>query len=451
MIGVNIINDNNLIGGSTPAARNLLSGQFDGFGVVRNAVANFTTVQGNTIGLDRPGTQVLQKEEGFGIRSFLNDGLSILKNVIAGNNILNIAILENSDNVLIQNNIIGADVSGTQAILPNGIGIIIVDAFTFRTLNISVDSNQISGNTYGIFNGDNDTLNFPPNGVTITNNIIGLDSSGTKPLPNTLDGIWINYAQNSYIDGNVISANGRHGIRTGKGKGTIIQGNVIGSDAAGTLHLGNQGDGIRLGTSGVGLQSFADVIGGSLAGLGNFIAFNHGNGIKTQSYVKHETIIGNIITNNGKNGILIGPFASEINLGIFQSVGDLRLAGDTASQGDTNLGPLGTSNIISGNGCQGIKILKADDNLVQTNQIEGNDHSGVLIDQSSHNQIGGKMVISPCIGNPPVLGNSITNNTGFGVEVTGKGNSAVDNAISANSIAQNLREGIELKKKNHKK
>ena len=73
--------------------------------------------------------------------------------------------------------------------------------------------------------------------------------------------------------GNVISANSREGVMlTGGTAGSLVQDNLIGTDAAGVLDLGNASDGIYVGSS-------ANQIGGRRRGMGNLVSGNGGNGI----------------------------------------------------------------------------------------------------------------------------------------------------------------------------
>lgn len=439
-----IVGDGNTFGGSANESRNLTNGSY--FYEVAVFGSN-ATIEGNTIGLDRSGTTSLQDTSAVGVVVDAN-GCTIQGNVISGHSNQNVLIFFADESLIIQGNTIGPDITGTQAVSPNGIGVFLYDSLS-TPVSLQIDSNQISANTYGIVVGENSFSNAQFIGVQITNNLIGVDATGALPLPNTLDGILLGFAENTYIAGNVISANERHGIRTGKARYTTITDNSIGSDISETIALGNGGDGIRLGTTGVGLQSFGDVIGGAKPGTGNFIAYNAGNGIKTFSFVEDETIIGNTIAYNGKAGIYISPYAGEIDVGMYNNMGNVRLVGDLASQGDTNLGPLGTSNLIVSNVEDGIKIYRASRNTLQTNIVGFNGGTGVTIENGSSNLVGGKTGATVSTGNPPVLGNVITENGDDGVKVEEESGSADDNAIIGNSIADNQRDGIKLKKKKH--
>lgn len=391
----------NTIGGDMPAQENLLSGQYGGTGILQDQ-GSFTVIQGNKVGLDRTGTVVLMPAQRIGVVTSSNEGSSILNNIISGCKGANL-IISQTNNVVAKGNYVGTNAAGTQSSGFNGIGIIAYDPVLNAPINILIEDNVISGNEYGIHVGENTFSMYPCNGVQIKNNRIGVDNLAENPIPNEFDGIWLKFSQNTYIANNTICANGRHGIRTGKNVGANIKGNTIGKAG-----LGNAGDGIRLGTTGNGWQSANDIIGGAKPGEGNVIEFNGGDGIGTFSYVQNETIIGNTIRGNGKNGIYLGRFSRDNFLGIYPTVGRYEIIGGLEGQGNTNLGPLGTSNLIAQNGENGILLVESDHNVIQTNIIDGNEGYGIKLECSNENLIGGPENKSSVY--PPVLANEIINN-----------------------------------------
>ncbi len=468
---INVQGNDNIIGGTTPATRNLLSGHYLGGsagsarinGVVRIS-GDRTIVQQNTVGLNAPGNAALMPDAHQGITivgagavtggSTLIGGPSHLTNgnVISGHHAGNVVVDLIASGTTVQQNYIGLDVTGTVAISGNGIGVAFLRSIIqnapvnslFQPVDLVISGNTISGNTYGVVVGENASGGYPLFNTQVTNNFIGLNAAGNAAIANTLDGVWIKYGIDSYIGSNVISANGRHGIRIAKGKNTLIKSNFIGTDNSGLVPFGNGGNGIQLGAVvGSGVPAFGDTIGGAKPGDGNLIANNSLNGIEIVSFTQQETIIGNTIIDNTLNGLAIDPNASNNWIGGFRSAGDLRLMGDTASQGFTNLGPLGISNIISGNMQDGINATLSNNNTIQANFINSNDGNGVSLIDSSYNLVGGKFG-SAATTVPPVLGNSITGNAGLGVEVDQKTGNATDNSILSNRIFDNNSKGIAL-------
>ncbi len=468
---INVFGDDNLIGGTTPAARNLLSGHYLGGsdeisrinGVLR-IQGSRTVVQQNTVGLNRTGAAVLMPDSHQGvvlIQTGLNGGNTLIGgpshlvngNVISGHRAANIVVDLIVATNIIQQNYVGLNVAGTAAITGNGIGVAFLRGgrgsidFAELPINSVINSNVISGNTYGVVMGENSTGRLPLFNSQITFNFIGLNAAGTAAIPNSLDGIWMKYTINSFIGFNTISGNGRNGIRIGKAKNTIINGNFIGVADNGTTPIPNGANGIQLGTVvASGVPAFGDMIGRNRTGDGNLIANNGGNGIEIVSYTQEETIIGNTIINNALDGIALDPNSSHNWIGGFRSAGDLRLMGGTNAQGATNLGPLGISNRISGNGDEGISATGSNANTIQANFITGNGGNGITLTNSSDNLVGG-LYGSAATTTPPTLGNIIQTNSGFGVEVAqagGTGVNAVNNSILSNSICNNTSRGIAL-------
>jgi len=223
----------------------------------------------------------------------------------------------------IQGCFIGVDAAGAAAVF-NTWGI---NAGSGSNLMIGgplpADRNLISGNSNGI------RLDRVP-GTSIQGNLVGTTASGDARLGNIF-GLEVALDTGSIaILGNVISANGQaingFGIAvqsTGSplDRSYLIQGNWIGTDATGTVPLGNDGDGIAIGDKNV-------TVGGTAAGQGNVIAYNRG-GIKYSPGSAHSPIRGNNIFSNER------AFAGIPGLGI-----DLGINGVTLNDlGDADGAP----------------------------------------------------------------------------------------------------------------
>jgi hypothetical protein len=180
---------------------------------------------------------------------------------------------------VIEGNFIGTDVTGSIALGNSRAG-----AFGSSGTGLHViRRNVISGN-----GGDGISL-----GVGLFNavedNLIGTDATGAFALGNALHGISASFGT-VRARRNVISGNHQNGIWSGGLN--LFQGNFIGTDATGTLPIGNFGDGI---------SSVIDEVGGVNEGEGNTIAFNGGVGVLVA--VPPSTILSNSIFSNGGLGI----------------------------------------------------------------------------------------------------------------------------------------------------
>jgi uncharacterized repeat protein (TIGR01451 family) len=202
------------------------------------------------------------------------------------------------DNNIITGNFIGTDAAGAMAVSNN-------EGISIATLNNQIggtasgDGNLVSGNASGI------DLGFDCTGNLVRGNKIGTNVSGNAAIGNMDQGISITQATNNTIggvtpgSGNLISGNVGSGIFLTNGvTGTLIQGNRIGTDAAGTAALAND-DGIAF-----SLDAASVTVGGESTGAGNTIAFNTTAGIGiVSSSSTADLISGNSIFSNGGLGI----------------------------------------------------------------------------------------------------------------------------------------------------
>jgi hypothetical protein len=217
-------------------------------------------------------------------------------------------VAQTSGGNTITGNYIGTDATGTADLGNGGDGVVFaIDNNTIGGLALA-DRNVISGN-------DSSGIRFitaPTNNNFILGNYIGTNATGTAAIGNTSHGINIVSAPSNTIGGaaigagNLISGNGGDGISISdpSSSGNIVQGNLIGTDAGGTLPVPNTG------TAGIHFWMGADdnMIGGTSASEGNVIAFNDGDGVYlADANADNNRIIGNSIFSNTGLGIDIAP------------------------------------------------------------------------------------------------------------------------------------------------
>lgn len=209
------------IGGSTTAARNVISGNSQN-GI--NVGAASTAIQGNYIGLNAAGTAAVPNGlDGVALTagtSLTVGGSGTRGNVIAGNSGNGVSLASGLTGTFIDNNKIGLNAAGTAAV-PNGGSGVLASAGA-NTTNIGLNgANTISGNAG---NG----LDLRSNGNTVRNNSIGTNSAGTAILLNGGDGISIQGSNNligntSSVSGNLIAFNGGNGVTVLSGTGNTIR------------------------------------------------------------------------------------------------------------------------------------------------------------------------------------------------------------------------------------
>ena len=185
-------------------------------------------------------------------------------------------------------------------------------------------SNVLSGNgRFGVFLSDAGT-----SGNVVQGNFIGVNRSGTL-LANGSDGVSVlSGASGNTIGGtlaaaaNVISGNGRAGVVLGV-HGTsnnLVEGNMIGTNAAGTAAVPNVVSGVAIVTGAAG-----NTIGGTATGADNLISGNTGTGIEMEESATTGNVVqGNLIgttlsgttaLGNGTDGIFLHFGASTNTIG----------------------------------------------------------------------------------------------------------------------------------------
>jgi hypothetical protein len=424
-IGVTISGSNNLIGGPAAGARNVISGNLGDGIYIQGPSTTGIVVQGNRIGTDGTGTLALGNgRNGVTVIGGAHDNTiggtaAGAGNVISGNVGDGIDVFASTGTV-IQGNYIGTDATGTLAIA-NSTGVTISGSNNLIGGPAAGARNVISGNL-----GDGVTI-FGGSGNTIQGNYIGTDAAGTHALGNTR-GLFIRASGNTFV-GNVISGSRGNGLELDlpAGNNNVVQGNKIGTDASGLAALANNGVGIAIQTSG-------NLIGGTAAGQGNLISGNSAYGVEifAGSSNTSNTIQGNFIGTN-----VMGTSAVPNQIGIFVAAGANTIGG-TAS---------GAGNVISGNSDSGI-FLGSSGNLVQGNLI-GLDATGThalantngLTVSSANNTIGGTAVGARNVisGNQNagirVFGGGVIQGNYIGTDASGT--AAVGNAIGVSVSASN--------------
>ena len=449
----------NMIGGGTAAARNVISNNgaegVDISGDLAGADSHDNFVMGNYIGTDATGTISMGNQlDGVRVRvaSTRNtigtngDGVADENegNVISGNLESGVFLhWSGTDYNVIAGNFVGTDASGTID-LGNGLVGVRVGGGSVNYNRVGtngdgisdeLERNVISGNAasgVGIAANGSEYSMFN----VVAGNFIGTDVTGSLPLPNDKDGVivWINAQSNQIgtngdgvsdeIEGNVISGNLRNGIHITGANVTdnSVRGNFIGTDATGTFAVANAGNGIAVGDG-----AHHNQIGAASPAEGNLISGNRGDGIMLfGSDVTRNVIQGNLIGTDVSGTAAVGNRGDGINI----DQADANFIGDNDY----------ARNVISGNLGNGVAIVNgATRNQIFGNSIGtqgdgisplGNAEAGVYIDGDNNKISNGRA------GNE----NTIAYQGGGGVIVVG-GNR---NTIRGNAIFANVGLAIDL-------
>ncbi|TMF99540.1 MAG: hypothetical protein E6I03_12145 [Chloroflexi bacterium] len=299
----------NLTGQQSAVIRGLAINTFGTAGIYSETDNN--VVAGNYIGTDVSGsTDKGNRQEGSD-NNTVGGTTAAARNVISGNDADGVYVCCSAGNA-IQGNYIGTSSSGT-ADLGNSFYGVFLDSFATGantvggTMGVTLGGpctgacNVISGN-------DQSGVRITPgaSGYVVAGNYIGTDVNGTADVGNTNDGVFVQGSNNT-LGGtasgarNLISGNDLDGVSLANGaSANTVQGNYIGTNVTGTVGLGNSGPGIDLSVS-----PNNNSIGGVSAGEGNTIAFNSGDGVSISSGTGNA-IRGNSIRSNGSTSFTLG-------------------------------------------------------------------------------------------------------------------------------------------------
>jgi len=350
-----------MAGNTTVAGNAVCASLNDGIRVEGASVRN-VTVEGNRIGI---GPNPLAEPRdlgngGDGVAVHGADAVSVLRNTITGNTRYGVRVLgptsvSTADDVVIRGNLIGqpfandldgvfleagsvraviggADAADRNLISGNG-----ASGVRINTTGASVLGNYIGTDPQGagprgnafhgvvVAAGSNITPNVigsaaAPNVisgnrlsgvslqpgasyVTVEGNLIGTNAAGTSPVPNARHGVELlaigGRVLNNVISGNI--ANGVHIAGIELGFNNTVQGNIIGTDRTGEVRLGNGAHGVWIGES-----ARDNLIGGTQPGQGNRIYWSMLNGVTVADNARNNAILGNSLRSNQQYGIDLG-------------------------------------------------------------------------------------------------------------------------------------------------
>jgi CSLREA domain-containing protein len=364
------------IGGTTPAQRNVISGN-GGDGIVYDA--HDVSILGNYIGTNQAGTAALPNKNGINAgnssHAVIGGFSSTSRNVVSGNAVSGISL---NGTAGIYRNYIGTSADGNADLGNGGNG-------------ISLENGSVAaiGGTITLFNVQNDLGNVisgnGASGIIVLNtastephqikrNRIGTNAAGTAEIANAQFGIYLGNGAPSpsavphvigsdanAADGNLISGNKADGIRIDGSSGHIkVFGNKIGTNFDAT-------DGIPNGSSGLHISSESNEIGAA----GNDIAAN----IISQNKIHGILFSGATANYNKIHNNFIGTNASGAQLGNYTE--GIAIYGGNSNQ--IGSGTAAGGNRIAFNNFRAVNVVAGTGNSIRRNSIYSNG-AGVAID-----------------------------------------------------------------------
>ena len=425
--GIRVSGSTITIGGATPQARNVISG--NATGIWFRSAADDVTVIGNYIGTNADGDAALATTRAIVFQSSgtntIGGGLPEERNVISGHQVA--VQFRTGSGHAITGNFFGTDATGTVP-LPNVVGLqwdptgnvqnvlVGTDGSPDTAGNLIVGDNsnvgiQLQGNTTGtvvagntvsrnrsgiivgssqntiggatsvernlIIDNQDYGLRIDGDSNTVQGNFIGIDAAGLVAA-NGDEGVLILGANNTIgtdgdgsndsKEGNAISGNNLQGVRIAgvAAIGNVVAGNFIGTDASGTQDRGNLSHGVLIEAG-----ASSNHIGGTQPFERNVIGYNGGHGIAITSDGSDANIVqGNFIGTNLTRTLPMGNTGSGIVIGI--------TAGDVSTNNWIGGTGTGAGNTIANNAEDGIRILAGSTgNTLRGNRIYENDLLGI--------------------------------------------------------------------------
>ena len=457
--GINISESfNTTIGGNSVASRNLISANTASGIILTNSSG--TNILGNFIGLDKTGSTIATNNnhgiEIKGATSFNNkigDVTFLGRNVISGNGLHGVYIIEEAHDNAIYGNYIGTDSTGNVS-KGNGRNGISGEQAHKTTVGgtTAAHRNVISGNGFNEYMTDEGPYfsgisHYKSDGLIVKANFIGLGADGEKIIPNANYGIWYLESNTLTVGGilaserNVISGNGSAGLNPQanqlsspggqSSRGIYIEtantvsilGNYIGTNASGTVAKPNLSDGVVI------INSSAVTVGGTTSAAGNVISGNSHSGL----YLNNNTTVS--VQNN-----ILG-LSADGKTKLANALDGIYLN----AQNNASI----VNNTTSGNSHTGIHLYQSNSNALTNNLIGiskdklttiGNTDGGIrIVGTSGGNQ--NKVSLNTITGGTGTnVGSTVGN--GYGVYVAGT--TANQNSISQNAIYCNAGLAINL-------
>jgi len=459
--GIEAFGPNTSIGNATPQGRNVVSG--NNTGVVVQATG--ASIRGNYIGTNAAGNAAVVNTQGGinngngGIALNGADHALVEGNVVSGNGWgIHMAGGSATDNV-IRANIVGLNAAGNAPVPNTQVGIRVINLAHDNIIGAAGAGNVVSGNgSVGILIDQ-----LTSGGNKIIGNFVGVNAAGDIAIGNGDYGVDVVGGAGNVVggtapgEGNVIAGNPNGNVHVGSSpSNTLIQGNRIGLNTAGTTGFGDypnpeQQFGINLvaassvtiGSTAVASTAGRNVIGGTVKAIqilggtqitvrGNYLgtsvnggaAVHNGYGVFIEGS-SQDAIDGNVISGND-TAVYVLAAAGEVssNNGITSNIVG------TSADGATPI-PNGVGVVLQANPAFEVSAGIVAGTVVTANTIASNQGNGVTIIGLASNNY--------------AAGNTIVGNGGAGIGVAGFGVCcSTGNVLSPNVIYGNGGLGIDL-------
>jgi hypothetical protein len=289
--------------------RGLVINRFAGNSDIVMWGAGGNIVEGCFLGVDAGGTFNRGTTNSVHVFAISNNTIggttAAARNVISGNSNPAVALNAGASNNLVQGNFIGTDVTGTVALGNSGNDIVTLDSPDNTIGGTEAGAgNLVSGNLDPDFASIG--LGFPAStGNLVQGNLVGTDVNGTADLGGASIGVYVAEGSGNTVGGtspsasNLISGGDSTGVGIAAASGNTVQGNFVGTQIDGATPLPNSSHGVLIYAG-----ASNNLVGGRVPGARNVIANNGASGVDLRGDAgSGNTVVGNDVFGNTDLGI----------------------------------------------------------------------------------------------------------------------------------------------------
>jgi CSLREA domain-containing protein len=440
-----------VIAGGNTLVKGLMINRFSGDGLVIDTKGT-NVIEGNIIGTDVAGARDAGNENGIVLIGAPDNRIggttAAARNVISGNSGTGLVITAGAQGNTVLGNFIGTNLEGTDELGNGGAGVSIVDSANNTMGGTRPSGQQVAVPPGNVVSGNDGggivITGAPSRSNKVQGNLIGTDRNGGAAVANEPNGLLVESGANfigtapddppGMAAGNVISGNAENGVvlKGSAAAQTRVSGNLIGTNQAGTIAVAN-------GASGVLIDGGSDcVVGGAVsqpgAAPGNLISGNGAHGIAVQGASSSgNRLEGNLIGTTLQGTAPLGNTAAGVS--IDGAPGNV-VGGETAAQRNVisanRVGVMVSGDTASNNKILGNFVGTRPDGGFDASEQLGNREQGVLIHGARDNLVGDS---TDTPGMPP--GNVVSVNGS--ADVNGAANIAILGAVAGNNrVAGNI-------------
>ncbi|MDT5261167.1 MAG: hypothetical protein QOC61_171, partial [Acidobacteriota bacterium] len=363
------------------------------------------------------------------------------RNVIANSGRFGVYILDGSSGVKVEGNRIGTDAAGA-ARMPNGSH----DLLFENSGGASIGSNLLSNS------GAAGLVLVGSGGSNVYGNFIGTDAAGTAAMPNGGDGVFVQNSPDVTIgsahpnDRNVVANSGHHGIYVLDGSArTKVQGNFVGTDAAGATKMSSGVEGIRVDNTDAAsvlsnVVANSGEVGVLLFGASNAVVKGNLVGLGVDGTTPMRSALDGVLVITSPHALIGGPTASERNVVANSGRhGVYVLSNSTGARVDGNLVGTDASGMVAmPSAVEGVRVDDTDAVSISGNVVANSGEVGLLLFGASNAVVEGNLVGVGANGTTP-MGSVLD-----GILITNSPNTRIggNTPEARNVIAANRRHGI---------